>query len=184
MTDPFDTLIEPLLGREGGYSNNPADTGGPTNWGITERVARAEGYPGSMQAMTRDTAKLIYRRRYWTAPGFDKVAALSVPLAEELFDTGVNMGVGTAARWLQRALNVLNRGGKDYADLTPDGQVGQATLDALASLQKARGALGFTVLLKALNCLQGAHYIELAEQNPSQEAFAFGWLANRVSVPA
>src|SRR3546814_3701756 len=37
-------MIEATIGKEGGYSNHPADKGGPTMWGITERVARKNGY--------------------------------------------------------------------------------------------------------------------------------------------
>ncbi len=38
-----DSLIDEVIGREGGYSNHPADRGGPTRWGVTEKVARAHG---------------------------------------------------------------------------------------------------------------------------------------------
>ncbi len=87
-----DAMIETLVGKEGGYSNHPSDTGGETMWGITVAVARANGYTGPMRSMPRDTAKDIYRRKYFVLPGFDRVAEQSAAVAEELFDTGVNMG--------------------------------------------------------------------------------------------
>ncbi|MBZ7417096.1 glycosyl hydrolase 108 family protein, partial [Klebsiella michiganensis] len=31
-----DQIIEGILGKEGGYVNNPNDKGGPTRWGITQ----------------------------------------------------------------------------------------------------------------------------------------------------
>lgn len=105
-----DDLIEELIAREGGYTNHPADRGGPTRWGITEAVARAHGYAGAMRALPREEAASVYRRLYWLRPGFDRVAELAPRIAAELFDTGVNMGPEVAAGFLQRALNALNRG--------------------------------------------------------------------------
>lgn len=64
-------LIDALLDREGGYVNHPADRGGPTGFGITEAVARANGYRGAMRALPRDEAAAIYRRLYWLRPGLD-----------------------------------------------------------------------------------------------------------------
>ncbi|HUG46231.1 MAG TPA: glycosyl hydrolase 108 family protein, partial [Sphingomicrobium sp.] len=58
-------LIEALLEREGGYVNHPSDRGGPTNYGITEAVARAHGYQGSMRRLPREEAVAIYKRLYW-----------------------------------------------------------------------------------------------------------------------
>ena len=46
-----------------------------------------------------------------------------------------------------------------------------------------RGAEGETVLCTALNCVQALRYIEIAENNASQESFAYGWIRNRVSLP-
>src|SRR5215218_1259561 len=109
MPDPFDRLIGGVLGREGGYSNHPSDKGGETNWGITVAVARANGYHGPMATMKRTDAIEIYRRKYWTGPGFAAVAAVNEAVAEELFDTGINMGPSVASIYLQRALNALNR---------------------------------------------------------------------------
>jgi len=180
-TDPIDQLINAVIDREGGYVNHPADKGGPTCFGITEAVARAHGYAGPMRQLPRAEAIAIYRRIYWARPRIDEVASRSGALAAELFDTGVNMGPAVAVTFLQRALTALNRGGTDYPDLTPDGRIGPTTLAALDSFLKARGKTGGeTVLLRALEALQGERYLRLAERRPANEAFLYGWLANRI----
>jgi len=179
----IEELIEELIEREGGYSNHPADRGGPTQFGITEAVARAHGYRGAMADLPREEAAAIYRRLYWLRPRFDQVAERAPRVAAELFDTGVNMGPAVAATFLQRALTALNRGGKDYPDLVPDGRVGPATLAALDAFLGTRGKKGGeTVLLRALEALQGERYLRLAEKRPANEAFLYGWLANRIGT--
>jgi lysozyme family protein len=178
-----DALIDELIEREGGYVHHPADRGGPTRFGITEAVARAHGYGGAMSALPRDEAAAIYRRLYWLRPRFDHVAERAPRVAAELFDTGANMGPAVAATFLQRALTALNRGGKDYPDLIPDGRVGPATLAALDAFLDARGERsGETVMLRALEALQGERYLRLAEKRPANEAFLYGWLANRIGT--
>jgi lysozyme family protein len=186
-------LIHALINREGGYVNHPADRGGPTKYGITEAVARAHGYAGAMAQLPRDEAAAIYRRLYWLRPRFDQVARRAPALAAELFDTGANMGPAVAATFLQRALTALNRNGKDYPDLVPDGRIGPATLAALDAFFEKRGSsptvgsdggdqkiTGEAVLLRALEALQGERYLRLAERRPANEAFLYGWLANRI----
>jgi lysozyme family protein len=176
-----DELIDGLIDREGGYVNHPSDRGGPTNFGITEAVARAHGFSGSMRNLPRSEAAAIYKRLYWLRPRFDQIAKRSQAVAAELFDSGVNMGPAVAATFLQRALSALNRDRQDYADLVPDGRIGPATLAALDRFLELRGKKkGETVLLKALDALQGERYIRLAERRPANEAFLYGWLANRV----
>jgi lysozyme family protein len=177
----IEALIDEVIGREGGYSNHPADKGGPTRWGVTEAVARAHGYAGDMRAFPHDEATAIYRRLYWRKPGFDRVDALMPKVAAELFDTGVNMGPATATGFLRRALNALNRGGTDFADLPSAGQVDDALITALIAFENKRGSSGETVLLKAIEALQGERYVRLAETRPANEAFLYGWLANRIS---
>ena len=175
-----DKLIDDVIRREGGYSNHPADRGGPTNWGVTEQVARAWGYFGDMRALPRSAAVTIYKNRYWSGPKFDQVAAICPAIGDELFDTAVNMGVSAAGKFLQRALNVLNRGATDYPDIGTDGMIGPMTLHALEGFMKKRGAEGGEVLRKALDGLQCALYVELAEGRPANEAFAYGWIASRI----
>ena len=177
--DPTD-LIDDVITREGGYVADAADKGGPTCFGITQAVARAHGYAGPMNRLPRDTAIAIYRADYWTAPKLDRIAALAPQVAAELFDTGVNMGCGTAAGFLRRALNALNRGGADYRDIAAAGAIDAAAIDALGAFLRVRGSGAQTVLVKALDALQGERYLALAEQRPADEAFLYGWLANRV----
>ena len=178
-----DPLIDALIEREGGYVNHPADKGGPTCFGITEAVARAHGYRGAMREFSRDEAVAIYKRLYWLRPRFDEIARRSGCVAAELFDTGANMGPAVAATFLQRALTALNRNGDDYPDLVPDGRVGEVTLRALDRYFAVRGqASGETVLLRALEALQGERYLRLAERRPANEAFLYGWLANRIGT--
>ena len=88
----------------------------------------------------------------------------------------------TATGFLQRALNALNRGGRDYPDIAVDRRVGPRTLAALAGFLRVRGRTGEGVLLKALDALQGERYVRLAEARPANEAFLYGWLAGRVGA--
>ncbi|MEO9468821.1 glycosyl hydrolase 108 family protein [Parasphingorhabdus sp.] len=176
----IDQIIDKVIEVEGGYSNHPADRGGPTRWGVTEDTARKHGYTGDMRHFPRSEAVAIYTRRYWHRPGFDRVGEFAPRLAAELFDTGINMGPAIAAGFLQRALNALNRNGGDYDDISADRIIGKKTIDALSRFLGKRGKSGEAVLLKAVEALQGERYIHLAEKRPANEAFLYGWLANRI----
>ena len=177
----LDRLIDGLIDREGGYVNHRDDRGGPTRYGITEKVARAHGYHGPMAMLPREEARAIYKRLFWHRPRYDAVAERAPMIAAELFDTGVNMGPAVASTFLQRALTALNRQGRDYPDLVPDGKIGKKTLAALDRFLAMRGdAGGEQVLLRALEALQGERYLALAEQRPANESFLYGWLANRL----
>lgn len=166
-------VIDEIIRVEGGYVNDPRDSGGETNFGITVAVARANGYNGSMRDMPREVAFDIYVAKYWDAVRGDDLVELSEAVAEEVVDTSVNMGSGRAGKFLQRALNVLGDCG-----LKVDGAIGPATL---ASLRKYMGKRDDEeTLVKALNCLQGAYYIDLAERREKDRAFIYGWLKNRV----
>lgn len=178
----FDVAFGDVVGIEGQYSNDSNDSGGETMWGITVDVARENGYAGPMAEMPLDDAKRIYRLRYWDKLSLDDVAALDKPIAMEMFECGVNCGPEVAAEFLQRALNALNREQKDYPDVAVDGSVGSKTVACLGTLLNRRAPHGEIVTLRALNCLQGARYIRLAEQRSKDERFLFGWLMNRIRI--
>ncbi|GAB4591902.1 putative peptidoglycan-binding domain-containing protein [Edwardsiella tarda] len=177
-----DQIFDALLGREGGYVDHPHDKGGPTKWGITEKVARAHGYTGDMRNLTRAQALEIYESDYWLGPRFDQVAEYSALVAAELCDTGVNMGPSVPSKWLQRWLTAFNDGERLYPDISADGVIGPRTLSALRTYLDARGEEGEQVLLRALNCSQGDRYLNLAEQRVQNESFLYGWVRERVTL--
>lgn len=125
----FETALAHVLEMEGGYSDDPSDPGGPTNFGITlsdyadfveqplSNETRAALVAGLMQ-IPAATVRSIYTERYWGPAG---CALMAAPFAFFHFDTAVNMGVGTAVRMLQTA-----------AGCGIDGEIGPVTLAALA----------------------------------------------------
>lgn len=177
---------------EGGYSNDPDDTGGETYKGISRK-----NFPGWSGWQYIDTVKAgnkskanidtqlegqsalqesvlsFYKKEFWDVLNLDNFRDQGI--ATEIFDTGVNMGTYIAAVFLQKALNVLNRNQLDYADLPITGKVGSLTTEAV-NLQKYPGNV-----LKIVNCLQGARYVEICLANPRQEKFLRSWL-NRVAI--
>ena len=97
----FDDAFERLLGNEGGYTNNPNDPGGETNWGICKR-----SYPDvDIKNLTKDQAKIIYLRDFWN-PLKDADPAIKF----QAFDFAVNSGMQTAIRNLQAAIEVADDG--------------------------------------------------------------------------
>lgn len=98
----FDQAFDRLMGNEGGYSLNPRDPGGETNWGISKR-----SYPDvDIKGLTRDGAKAIYLRDFW-AP---LKTLTSQAVLFQAFDFAVNSGIQTAIRKLQNAANAADDG--------------------------------------------------------------------------
>ncbi len=151
----FSAAFEKLLGHEGQYSNHPSDPGGETMWGITKRVAVENGYTGDMRSMPTDTARAIYKAKYW-----DAVQAENLPedVRYIVFDSAVNSGVIQATRWLQRASGV-----KD------DGIIGPQTIRAANAMHQEA--------LKRKILAQRLRFMATLANWP---AFSRGW-ANRIS---
>ena len=170
-------IINDIIEVEGGYVNDPSDSGGETNFGITIRVARLYGYTGAMIDLPRQTAFDIYADKYWNKVCGDQIKELSESICAEVVDTAVNMGPGRAGKFLQRCLNVLNNRTKLYPDLVVDGAIGRNTIKALALYLKYRDE---KTMVKALDSLQGAFYITLAERREKDERFVYGWFRNRI----
>jgi typhoid toxin secretion A len=170
-------MINDIITIEGGYVNDPLDSGGATNYGITEKVARNHGYTDDMESLPQTLAFSIYETLYWDAVCADDLVLISEALAYEVVDTAVNMGVHRASTFLQRWLNVLNRSQELYIDLTVDGKMGNKTIAALkAYVQSGRKV---DVLTTGLNCSQGAFYLSLAESREKDEKFIYGWIEKR-----
>jgi lysozyme family protein len=146
----YDEALARLLVHEGGYSNHPSDPGGPTNWGITLRDARAywkqDATATDVRNLPRAVAKNIFRTKYWAALSCDELPA-GVDYA--VFDYGVNSGIGRAAKVLQRLLGLHSasktKGRRrpssrtDAVDaLVVDGIVGPRTLAAAACADAGR----------------------------------------------
>ena len=173
-----DKVIKGIIDREGGYVNDPRDSGGETNYGITVGTARRFGYLGPMKELTYAQAYHIYAEQYWNPLKLDDISIHSEKIAEEIADTAVNMGVRRAGLFLQRSLNVLNRNQRLYDDVALDGNIGPASLRAFNKYIVRRDEI---VLFRMLNCLQGAFYVELAERRKKDERFVYGWFLNRIS---
>ncbi|MFC5356486.1 glycoside hydrolase family 108 protein [Azospirillum himalayense] len=147
MPSTFDMALAFVLTREGGYTNDPRDPGGETSFGISKAA-----YPGiDIKGLTRDGAAAIYRRDYW-----DRAGCGNLPAGVALFhfDTAVNQGPGTAAKFLQLA-----------AGVEADGKIGPKTL---AAVQRAKP----TDLLTEYAARRADHYARL----PHFPTYGLGWM--------
>lgn len=123
----IEQALRRLLGHEGGFVDHPKDPGGATNYGITQRVARARGYTGGMRDLPLSVAISIYRSDYW-----EPIKADQLPdhLRFHVFDAAVNSGPGQAVRWLQQAAG--------FSTQQQDGIIGPRTLSAASMISPAK----------------------------------------------
>lgn len=185
-----DSAFAYIRRKEGGYVDHPADRGGETYCGIARRfwpdwegwividAIKAKRGPiprGTWYDTLTEDVNRFYYEHFWLPAGAHMVTDA---IALELYEQAVHFGVHTAVAILQRAVNALNRGGRDWDDIREDGRFGPRTATAV---QACMGNRGPGVLLKALNILQGARYFDIASSDPSQEVFLHGWL-KRVSL--
>ena len=102
MSSDFDRAIAFVLKWEGGYVNNPADPGGETKFGISQRA-----YPSvNIKDLTEEQAKAVYKRDYWEKMGCN---ALIWPMSLVVFDTAINMGCSKAAE-------IRSKAGEDWRE--------------------------------------------------------------------
>jgi len=175
----FDTAFDITMGHEGGYSNDPDDRGGETYRGIARNF-----HPQWTGWRFLDPKKINHKlldphvREFYLIEFWGKLQAdwFRGDVAEELFDTGVNVGIRQAGKFLQHALNLLNNNQKYYDDLIVDGWIGKATLKAYKSMP-IRYAKALT---KVMNILQGAFYVDLMDSDSRREKWV-GWFG-RVSL--
>lgn len=160
MADAFSACLAFTLQQEGGYSDDPNDPGGATNYGIT--LATLRSYtgnqnlgPADIQNISMDTVRAIYQANYWNRMRCD---ALPTGVDLTVFDSGVNIGTGRSAEMLQTAAGLS---GSEV-----DGAIGPQTLAAVAQVAPA-------ALIANLAGQQRAYYQSLA----NFPIYGKGWLA-------
>jgi len=197
----FATAYQATLDHEGSYSNDPADKGGETwkgisraswplwkGWKIIDETKQNVLYYQLKMALNLDeeleeATQKFYLDEFWNKLNLDSIADKEV--SGEIFDTAVNQGLHTGARFFQQALNLLNHNGKHYSDIKADGDIGPATIKAYNGYMLTAHFPGrdkgrnIRTLLKVMNWLQMEKYVEICEANPEQEVFMYGWM-NRV----
>lgn len=182
----FEEAYSLTSANEGGYDNDPDDAGGETfkgvarkfwpdwqGWAIIDAAKQESNFPKNL--LCNDQLSILvkahFKHNFWDRIWGDKIPIQF--LANELFDTGINMGVGTAVKFLQIALNTLNKQGTLYPDIDEDGGMGNNTFNTLTSYLKKDTA---SLLYKIMNVLQGMHYITYAKKDPVQEKYMRGWM--------
>lgn len=154
MKENFDKSFSKLIRHEGGYVSHPADPGGRTNLGVTQRVWEEwAGHPvdeKAMRGLTPEMVKPLYKRKYWDAVRGDDLPA-GVDYC--VFDAAVNSGPGRAIKWLQQSIGV-----------TQDGAIGPKTLAAVNSSDPK-------LLVVRYNAVRLAFLQEL----PTWDTFGKGW---------
>lgn len=104
MKQNYDKCLPRLLKDEGGYTNDPSDSGGATNYGITiadyKKYINKNGTSTDVKNMSVDQAKAIYRSKYWDALGCDDLPS---GVDYSCFDYGVNSGLGRPRNALKKA---------------------------------------------------------------------------------
>ena len=179
----FSTAFEKTMKHEGYYSFNKYDAGGETYRGISRRYyPKWKGWliidkqkPNINHKELDPLIRAFYRKHYWNP---NLLNAFPQDVANEMFDTGVNLGRRTAAKFLQQTLNFLNKNKQLFPDLVEDGIVGPKTIEALKIIHNRKET---KLLLKIMNVLQGYHYLSYMKKSPVQEIFARGWFT-RVDI--
>ena len=171
------------LDHEGGYSNDPDDPGGETLYGISRVYwpkwegwilvdqIKAAGKLGEIESNQelKALAEEFYKAEFWDRWNGDEFRYQNI--ADEMFDTAVNLSVTRAGEFLQEALNLANNRGKRWPDIVVDGKVGPATLRTLdRALENGRGETIFNLM----NHLQAGYYIKRMRESPVMEKY-LGW---------
>jgi len=153
----FEIAILKVIKHEGGYVNDPKDSGGETKYGISKRA-----YPDvDIKNLTLQDAKAIYKRDYWDRVKGDLID--SQEIAESIFDFGVNAGVRTASKMAQLVL-----------DVEPDGKIGPKTIEVLNDFNK-------DLFMASYALAKVARYIYLCERNRKNKRFFYGWVRRALS---
>ena len=172
-------LAREIVGREGGFVNDPDDPGGATNFGVTLGTMRRLGIDltkdgvvdiKDVRALTSEQAVDIYVEYYFTRP---RIAQLPPVVKASVFDMYVNAGTG-AVKILQRLLTQMG------FRCTDDGVIGAGTITA-ANAAYAAAPLH---LADAYGIARRNYYYALGDARPASRKYCLrrdggkgGWIA-------
>ena len=157
--EPFDSALPFILRWEGGFVDDPADHGGRTMKGVTQRVYTAyraqRGLPDQdVKLIAEEEIRAIYHERYWLT---GQCQSLRSHLDLAQFDTAVNMGPVRAVKILQEATGCA-----------ADGVFGPSSQAACDSCDLDTTLIQYCTIREGL-------YRKFAQQ-PGQAKFLKGWL--------
>ena len=189
MNPDFLTAFNKVLFNEGFISNNHYDKGGFTYKGISRikhpswsgwKIIDSHVETGYIPSLINDKTlqNLViefYRTEFWNKIQGDLLSTQLI--ADELFDSSINLGVPAASEILQRTINLLNRNTLLYPDISVDEIIGSQTLSAL---NKCIATNSEKLVFNLFKFYQAKRYIEIMERDRSQEIF-IGWF-NRIEV--
>tara|TARA_R110002126_G_scaffold114999_1_gene253715 strand:+ start:2257 stop:2799 length:543 start_codon:yes stop_codon:yes gene_type:complete len=162
MTGEFEKALKRILKHEGGYVNDPLDSGGMTNLGVTKRVwEEFVGHPVSeadMRALTPEKVGSMYKMKYWNSSYCE---VLPKGLDYVVFDFAVNAGTGRSVKTLQQAIGCV-----------ADGVIGPKTMAAINDAEPKD-------LIAKFSDARADFYQGIVARKPDQTRFIKGWL-NRV----
>lgn len=157
----FEPAVKIVLKHEGGYVDDPNDSGGETNFGISKRT-----YPYlDIRNLTVEEAKEIYFNDFWSKYAYDKIQ--SQKLSNKLFDISINVGSKRAHEQFQLAINSIHRMNElDFANniIKVDGWVGEKTA-------AAANKLNWEVVMYVFQLFMGQFYLSLGN-----DYYLKGWL--------
>lgn len=158
MKSNFEAALECVLKSEGGFVNDPKDSGGMTNLGVTKRTWEEwVGHPVDekiMRNLKPEYVAPMYKKKFWDSCGCDNLAK---GLDYVVFDFAVNAGPGRSVKTLQSTIGCV-----------PDGIIGAKTLAAI-------NASNIEKLIKSFSLAKSAYYKTLK----TYPVFGKGW-ENRI----
>lgn len=180
MENVFEQAHAHVAKWEGGFFEHPNDPGGITNCGVSLMFLKGLGLVegdidgdgdidrDDVLAITKDTAREIFRRHFWDKPG---ASALPPLVAAAYYDFAVNAGCGRAAIVLQQAINVILPGSIQKLA----GNLGPLTrkYSARIAAQEASGELQLAI---SYIFVREEWYRRLVKARPTSAVFLKGWL--------
>jgi len=188
----FEEAFRHTLKNEGGYANDPDDSGGETykgisrvhhpkwsGWGLIDGQRQINGFPDILEDDLALDHKVqsFYKPKFWDKIKGDDLN--SQVIANELFDTAVIMSPRRATMFLQDCLNMLNNRATLYADIEIDGGMGPTTLATLTAYLEVRSE---GLLFTYLNLAQAEYFLGRIREREKNEKYARGWIENRIAI--